>query len=283
MIDLVKTAAKTTLCTLYKATGLPRLQERSARARGLPGMAILLFHRVTDAIPEDGITVSTARFHKICRMLRANFRVVSLDEIVRRSRADEPIPPRTVAITFDDAYANNLEAARILAAERLPASFFLPTGVVGTERRFSWDHTLPVELRNLTWDEVVELSQMGFTIGSHTVNHLNLAALPYDQVRRELIDSRKMLEDRIGCAVRWFAYPCGEREHCLPEGMGLVEEAGYEACFGAYDGFIRRGFREAVFPRKPAPYFHSIPELELHLKGCLQWMYALKRKVGLQR
>ena len=33
-------------------------------------MTILLFHRVTDEIPEDGLTVSLCRFRQLCRMLR---------------------------------------------------------------------------------------------------------------------------------------------------------------------------------------------------------------------
>ena len=36
---------------------------------------VLIFHRVTDDIPPDGLTVGTARFRAICRLLQHRFRV----------------------------------------------------------------------------------------------------------------------------------------------------------------------------------------------------------------
>src|SRR5579862_1254035 len=107
----MKNRVKSTLCDLYKYSGAMRLQEAAARAVRRPFMAVLLFHRVTDAIPEDSLTVSVGHFRQICRLLQGGFNVVPLAEVFRLLKTKAPVPPRTVAITFDDCYRDNLFAA----------------------------------------------------------------------------------------------------------------------------------------------------------------------------
>src|SRR5262245_55023117 len=181
-----KAGLRTALCGAYRYSGAMRLHETVARQFGHQFMTVLLFHRVTDAIPEDGLTVSTRRFRRICELLTRRFHVVPLGEIFRLRRENSPLPRRTVAITFDDCYGDNLDAARTLADYRLPATFFVPTAFVGTCRSFDWDRHLP-PLSNLTWDQLREMAAMGFEIGSHTVNHPNMGAVSPEGARHELV------------------------------------------------------------------------------------------------
>jgi len=60
------------------------------------------------------LTVGTAYFDKLCRHLRREFHVVTLQEIFRILRDGDDPPPRTLAITFDDCYRDNLFAAQVL-------------------------------------------------------------------------------------------------------------------------------------------------------------------------
>jgi peptidoglycan/xylan/chitin deacetylase (PgdA/CDA1 family) len=274
---------KTALCALYKYSGAAALQERLARWRGRRFMAILLFHRVTDAIPEDGLTVGVARFRRICAFLRRGFHVVPLSEIFKILRLGLPIPPRTLAVTFDDCYRDNLAAARILAEHELPAAFFLPTAYVGADHVFPWDRRLGVRLPNLTWDEVRELARLGFEVGSHSATHPDMGVISAEQARRELDVSRAVLEGQLGRPVRWFAYPYGGVRNFRPELLPLVEEAGYEGCLSGFGGFIYAGRDARILPREAVPYFQSLLNLELHLTGCLDWMYSLKRRFGLMQ
>jgi peptidoglycan/xylan/chitin deacetylase (PgdA/CDA1 family) len=275
----MKTLIKAALCGAYKYSGAMGLQEALAARRGQSFAAVMLFHRVTDAIREDGLTVSPARFERICRMLRRSFRVVSLAEVFRLARSGEPIPRRTVAITFDDSYRDNLFAARVLARYGLPACFFLPTAFIGTRRVFVWDRGLK-RMANLTWDDVREIAQMGFEIGSHTMTHPNLASLSHEETRHELTGAKAVIEGQIGRPVRWFAYPFGGPQDIRPDQVLLIEEAGYEACLSGYGGFMYPGSTEQVLTREPIPYFQSNLNLELHLSGCLQWFYAFKQRLG---
>jgi peptidoglycan/xylan/chitin deacetylase (PgdA/CDA1 family) len=275
----MKHLAKATLCGAFKYSGAMYAQEAVARWTAWPFMAVLLFHRVTDAIPEDGLTVGTRRFRQICKMLQ-NFNVVPLAEVFRILRNKEPVPPRTVAITFDDCYGDNLFAAQVLAEHKLPACFLVPTGYVGTEALFEWDIGLP-PMRNLTWNEVREIADLGFEIGSHSVTHPNFASISVAKARSELADSKKTIEDRLGKPVRWFAYPFGGKSNFAPHLLPDVYETGYEGCLSGFGGFVYPHLNEPVLPRESVPYFQSVLNLEVHLAGCLHWLYSARRRVGM--
>jgi peptidoglycan/xylan/chitin deacetylase (PgdA/CDA1 family) len=275
-MNRLKTLMKSALCAAYLHSGAAWVHERVARRAGRQFMAILLFHRVTDQIPEDGLTVSTARFQAICRLLRDRFHVVPLAEVFDVLRSGRAMPPRTVAVTFDDCYRDNLFAARVLTDHGLPAAFFVPTAYVGTDHVFPWDRGLP-RLPNLTWDDLREMAGLGHDVGSHSVTHVNLGIASYEQVRWELIESKAVLEERLGRRVRWFAYPFGGRNNFRPGGAALVEEAGYDGCLSGHGGFVRPGADRFILPRDSSPCYQGLVNLELHLRGCLDWYYALKR------
>jgi hypothetical protein len=273
----MKALAKSALCALYKYSGAMRAQEALARRHGRSFTAVLLLHRVTDAIPEDGLTVSTAYFRRLCRLLRRSFRVVPLAEIFRLAQSGEPAPRRTVAVTFDDCYYDNLPASRVLAEHGLPACFFIPTAYVGTDHVFPWDRGLP-RMPNLTWEDVRAIAALGHEIGSHTVTHADMAAAHEEQARHELAESRRTLQERLGRPVRWFAFPFGGPEHCPAGRWPLVREVGYEGCVSASSGFVRPGRESFLLPRVAVPDFKSsLLQLELYLSGCLDWFYRHKR------
>ena len=275
----MKQLAKKTLLGLYKYSGALAVQERLAYRAGNGYVAILLFHRVTDEIPPDGLTVTTAWFRGFCRLMQKRFNVVSLSEAMRLLERGEKPPRRTVAITFDDCYRDNLFAARVLAEHQLPACFFIPTAYPGTEHVFDWDRDLK-RMANLSWEEIREMARLGHEIGSHTVHHADMAKIDVDQARRELTESKKTLEDQLGRRVQWFAYPYGGRDNFLPERLPLVYEAGYRGCFSGYGGFAYPPLAGQIVPREAVPYFRSLLNLEVHLTGCLGWMYSFKREVS---
>jgi peptidoglycan/xylan/chitin deacetylase (PgdA/CDA1 family) len=271
--------AKASLCGLYRVSGAMAVQERLAYWAGRRFVAVLLFHRVTDGIPQDGLTVGTEWFRRLCVLLRDRFHVVSLGEMVRLLQAPAGPPRRTVAITFDDCYRDNLHAARMLADHALPACFFVPTHYVGTDHIFEWDRGLK-PMANLDWDDVRALVRMGHEVGSHSLSHADFGAISADVARRELAESRKMLENRLECPARWFAYPFGGRDNFRSEYLPLVYDAGYAGCFSGFGGCVRPGMLGQILPREPMPQFRSLLNLELHLSGCLEWFYSLKRKMG---
>jgi peptidoglycan/xylan/chitin deacetylase (PgdA/CDA1 family) len=90
----------------------------------------------------------------------------------------------------------------------------------------------------LTWAEVHEMGESGWvSFGAHTMHHPVLAYLKDPaEIRSEVNDCRRVLEEHLGHAVRTFAYPIGRPEHIGEEGLRTVQEAGYDWAVTAING-----------------------------------------------
>jgi peptidoglycan/xylan/chitin deacetylase (PgdA/CDA1 family) len=111
-------------------------------------VAILRYHAVCDergyAYAAPGICITPEGFEAHVRYLSRHYAVRSLPEVVERLRAGEPLPANCVAITFDDGYADNLPAARVLARYGATATFYITAGCMHGGEPF-W----PAEIRPL--------------------------------------------------------------------------------------------------------------------------------------
>jgi len=73
-------------------------------------------------------------------------------------------------------------------------------------------------------DELNNLVDSGFEIGSHTISHTPLTDLDLDQARDEIFSSRERLHKMLSKEVNTFCYPRGAWSYEL---AGMVEQAGY--------------------------------------------------------
>ena len=78
----------------------------------------------------------------------------------------------------------------------------------------------------LNWDEIKEMMQNDIEFGSHGISHDLLINIPLDQVKRELAESKRILENRLGKPVQYFSYPNGDHNADIRK---LAKEAGYLA------------------------------------------------------
>lgn len=75
-------------------------------------------------------------------------------------------------------------------------------------------------------DQIAEIARMGMTMGSHTMHHpQDLKALTMEQIRSEVVVSRRMVQDLSGQPCRSFCYPRGRYNDDI---VGLVRQAGYD-------------------------------------------------------
>ena len=209
------------------------------RDRMAPYATVLTFHRVNDKENKDGLSVHPRLFEELLEVLEREYRVVSLARVLEMKSKSEPIPARTVAITFDDGYLDNFAvAAPILKHRKIPATFFVSSGYVGTTRKFPWDISNPVSHPTMTWDQVRQLAAEGFEIGAHSVNHLNLGACSPDVAGKEIIDSKRHIEDQLGASISGFAYPFGWKHSMSEVTSRIVREAGCAYCCSNYGGKV---------------------------------------------
>jgi len=145
-----------------------------------------------------------------------------------RALAGEVAVGGDLAITFDDGYESVwTEAFPEMAARKWTGTVFVVAGSVGGSN--SWDVRLsPRRFKHLSWTQIGELSEAGFEIGSHTLSHRDLTRLDGDARRRELRDSKRAIEDRIGMPVTSVSYPFGR---CSQKVVDDAIAAGYTCGF----------------------------------------------------
>jgi peptidoglycan/xylan/chitin deacetylase (PgdA/CDA1 family)/folate-dependent phosphoribosylglycinamide formyltransferase PurN len=199
-------------------------------------VTVLLFHRVND-VSVDNLTTSVDRFIEYMAMLKKQYPVLSLSELVSETSTGRYLGPNVVAVTFDDGYADNYDvAAPILQHFGIPATFFVTAGLVSTPGIFTHDQRSPHTFTNLSWDQVKGLVTRGFEIGSHGMTHANLGRVPLREAIREIRDSRETLQRFLSTPIRSFAYPFGGREDISPAAVREIRAAGFTLIASAYGG-----------------------------------------------
>ena len=88
---------------------------------------------------------------------------------------------------------------------------------------------LPDDLM-MTDAQVRELASFGVSIGAHTVHHPILASVQDDLARREINESRRVLQEMTGESISLFAYPNGRpKTDYASVHATMVREAGFKA------------------------------------------------------
>ena len=169
----------------------------------------LLFHEVlpdgTDPLPSYAITRSTLKAI-LADFVSRGYAPGTLADALGEGQAGG----KRLVLTFDDGTSDFLEnALPVLDEFDFKATLFIVSGLMGSTR--NWKTSSGAEAMDpvplMSAGEILSLHRAGFTIGSHTVSHRALPALSPDEARKELIDSRRALEELTGSQVEWFAYP----------------------------------------------------------------------------
>jgi peptidoglycan/xylan/chitin deacetylase (PgdA/CDA1 family) len=116
-----------------------RISGALASMIGIPS-GILAYHRVAELeFDPQLLAVAPKHFAEQLQVLRDAYRPMALqDWVVSLQRGT--LPPRAVAVTFDDGYADNLFNAKpILETYNVPATVFITAGRVGYSEEFWWD------------------------------------------------------------------------------------------------------------------------------------------------
>jgi peptidoglycan/xylan/chitin deacetylase (PgdA/CDA1 family) len=117
---------------------------RGLHDRRSPALTILAYHRVmpTDALEsypfdQELISATPGQFDSQMRYLREYLRPVALNDIIAHVEQGTPLPPDSVAVTFDDGFADTYRYAfPVLQRYRIPATVFVSTGYVESGEPF---------------------------------------------------------------------------------------------------------------------------------------------------
>lgn len=138
------------------------------------------------------------------------WRWASLEDTVETARFGKRPPRDQFAITFDDGYESVFAHAVPALAERgMKATVYVVAGAIGGLNE--WDYKAgDRQERLMSASQIREIADCGFEIGSHTLTHPHLTDLNESALKRELVDSKHLLEDLIGREVDSFSYPYGD-------------------------------------------------------------------------
>ena len=175
-----------------------------------------MYHQVTALKPTGYTVIEPEKFTRHLDAIKeAGYTTITVSEAL----SGRELPPRAVIITFDDGWADNVNAALELRKRGMSATFNIITGKFG--------HPEYVTREQVTW-----LAQHPtFEVGSHTHTHFikwrqNLDGLTEHTVLSELLESREQLEELTRQPVFTLAWPYGYTTDTLER---LATKAGYRS------------------------------------------------------
>lgn len=163
------------------------------------------FHHVT----ADGKTSSAVLDEELFyRFIDEHGPYTTLENVLKKGEGK--------AITFDDGLLDTYTIAfPYLKKKGIPFTMFVLTGLLGTPGYMTKENMLEMSENELV------------TIGSHGINHLKFGDLTGEEQAKEIIKSKRYLEDAVGYCD-YIAYPFGSYNEITKK---LVEDTGYKNAF----------------------------------------------------
>lgn len=181
-------------------------------------------------------SVTTEQFMaQIDELATGGYSIKPLSEIVTAFAAGKPLPPKTVALTFDGADQSVIDIALPeLNRHDMPFTVFIPADKIGSGTYMGWS-----DLRTLKRNPLA-------SFGIHPSSYGRLAGSPAGEIRRQINSSITALRDHLGIEPQFFAYPFGEYDAAYEK---TVRDMGIKAAFGQQSGAAYAGHDLFALPR----------------------------------
>lgn len=206
---------------------------------------VLVYHNFNPTVP-GSMNLTPERFKEQMQWIKDNnFTVIPLNQLVSYLQGKiNSLPPKPVVITADDGWESQYKyMVPIVHQYHYPVTLFIYPGTIS-----QGSHTM-------TWAQLTELQQTGeFDIQSHTLTHPNfkqeqrrLSPIAYSKfVNNELINSKKILEERMNKTIVLLAWPFGIYNEYLEQ---QATKAGYVMAFTIGALPTKRSFNPMTQPR----------------------------------
>jgi len=219
------------------------------------GNRIVLYHSIGTKLDFDtyGISISKERFLEHIKYLKNNYEIIPINEYYK-----ENLDRKTISITFDDGFRDNLYALSVCEKYSIPFSIYVTTGFIG-------------EKNYLTEGDIVKLSKSKeCTLGVHSHTHPHLGDLTYDEQYNELKDSKEILENLVGYRITQMSLPHGSYNS---DTMKILNILGYSAVLSSNIGLNCTNNLDLIkLKRVEIVASDDVNELERKLNGYYDYL-----------
>lgn len=233
----------------------------SSRSGRLP---VLIYHHVGPprAGTHPSLTVTPERFRRDLGWLqRRRFHAATEHDVRGWLHHARPLPPRSVLVTFDDAYADLAEHAfPALRDAGMAATVFVVTGLLGQTN--VWDAEVGGEHRLLDGERVRTWAGRGIDFGAHSRTHRDLTALSDDDLEAEVTGSGDDLRALLQREVTTFAYPYGSLDARVRAAAGRC----FDVAYGVEEGVNGPAADPLAVRRTMVQANDTLIDLELRLR-----------------
>lgn len=225
------------------------------RAISIP---VLCYHQTYEGTKTfGGYNVSPAVFEsQLQSLVEKGYRTITLrqmeDALAGKFSAD--FPERPILLTFDDGLTSHADVVRpLLAKYRMTGVLFLYPSIIETKNAYY-----------MRWDRIKEALAGGvLEVGSHTLTHPKLPLESRAEIRRQLVESKRILEGKLGVPIRALAYPFGLYDRRVVE---EARGAGYTLAFTIHPGPNERKTDPFLLQRFMVMTEHSLKTLHYYLE-----------------
>ena len=184
-------------------------------------ISILLYHNVGQH-PVPG-AVSTKKFKKQIKFLNKITTFISIDQAINILKKNSKIDKNYTVLTFDDGTKDFIiNTLPFLKTFNIPVIQYISTNWIGKKMP---SHSYDYEYEIMDKEDIISISKNNIvTIGSHTLSHKRLTETTKEDCLKELIESKKTLENLTKMKIDHLSYPKGNYDDAI---LKLVQKSGY--------------------------------------------------------
>lgn len=220
---------------------------------------ILMYHRIAD-VPGDRNSLPPKKFEQQLQYLHSKgYTTINMDQLYSHYALGQSLPKKSVVLTFDDAYADNLYTAMpIMQKYNMIGNVFAITNWIGKQNK--WENFGKQPTRTMNEKELLEWKNAGNYIGSHTCNHPFLVNCPLKELIRELSASKTHLCELTHSDVISICYPYGSFNSDV---IKASVESGYKIGLAIFNNAPIWKFNLLALPRIVIPSGQKMWEFKL--------------------
>ncbi|AOP36425.1 polysaccharide deacetylase [Leptospira tipperaryensis] len=192
------------------------------------GVPVLCYHHLApEGGPMGGYNLHPNLLEEQFKFLKAaGYKPIRLDQFYAYLSGKKPadFPEKPILLTFDDGSKTHLEQlVPLLKKYGFVASIFIYPTIISSGKKYY-----------MTWDQLKTALDSGvLDLGSHTLYHPKLPTMSRTLIRKQLLESKQILEAKTGRKVVDLAYPFGLFD---PRVIEEAKAIGYRMAFTVNPG-----------------------------------------------